>query len=491
MIVVLPLMIAGTTFAAYYSIDATIAFDIYTNRTCTAEGAFAKVYANDKEVGHDAEIVDGHLKNVTFQAEAEGYDFVGWFEGDEQSYAIAHRNGNVEFVSQNATFEIGMSEYQTLLAVFEIKEYTISYNYTSTPNGALTTVVPEAGADKLTWGDALPTLSYSGYDAVFAGWREVGTQNKPTMIANFDKEAVTLEAVWKNQGVVTVHYQVGDTLYRDAAVYQFEPYTVREIDHFSPEKKAGYAYSWVDENGNKVEEGFVTAFETGDVVTYYLNEEIISYTATVSSEDLTYAKNPVVKFTIEDTKALDDLFDAQNWAGNYSFYTFAGVSYNGSFYSTAKEFANAVAAGDQTTVNVNAVANKMFRAFAVESAVKGRVGFSTLKVYKGADFGEVEWSVPVAATESDNTLADLLYLKDGDNAIKLYTDDNGQKVELAIKGVEVQVGGMMFSIYEIAGESISGETVLNDLIEEILADVEVAESSDFVLSGLTIIFEKI
>ena len=236
---------------------------------------------------------------------------------------------------------------------------------------------------------------------------------------------------------------------------------------------------------------FVTAFETGDVVTYYLNEEIVSYIATVSSEDLTYAKNPVVKFTIEDTKALDDLFDAQNWAGNYSFYTFAGVSYNGSFYSTAREFANAVAAGDQTTVNVNAVANKMFRAFAVESAVKGRVGFSTLKVYKGADFGEVEWSVPVAATESGNTLADLLYLKDGDNTIKLYTDDNGQKVELAIKGVEVQVGGMMFSIYEIAGESISGETVLNDLIEEILADVEVAESSDFVLSGLTIIFEKI
>ena len=174
MIVILPLMIAGITYSAYYAIDAKIMFDIAINKSCEAQDSFVKVVADGEEVSANTEIVKSHLKQVNFNASAEGYDFVGWFAGDANEYATALQQGDVSYISTENNLNTGMSEYEKLLAVFNLKEYNVFYKYSLTPDGEESTTPPVAGSNHLAWGDALPTLDYDGYDATFVGWRVLG-----------------------------------------------------------------------------------------------------------------------------------------------------------------------------------------------------------------------------------------------------------------------------------------------------------------------------
>ena len=66
MVVLFPLMIVGTTFAAYYSIDASVVVKAYTNKISNSSEAYAQV-VYDGKAEQDFTITDSHMKDISLK----------------------------------------------------------------------------------------------------------------------------------------------------------------------------------------------------------------------------------------------------------------------------------------------------------------------------------------------------------------------------------------------------------------------------------------
>ena len=115
--VVIPVAIIVTAVclssAVTYSL--TLAVDGYINNV----GEFA-VKVNGKEYKDALKFSKG--QNITVEIESEGYNFVGWYEGE--TYSI---EGD-EAVSKNAKYTFKISENTNLTAVVDLVKYAVSYN---------------------------------------------------------------------------------------------------------------------------------------------------------------------------------------------------------------------------------------------------------------------------------------------------------------------------------------------------------------------------
>ena len=78
--VVLPLFIAGTVIAVYYSMNAVTTFEIYTD----SQNIEAPTITSGATVEYDAEsgtyrVINGHSKDTSVEYSAEGFNFDYWF----------------------------------------------------------------------------------------------------------------------------------------------------------------------------------------------------------------------------------------------------------------------------------------------------------------------------------------------------------------------------------------------------------------------------
>ena len=249
MVVVFPLMIVGTVFASYYSIDATLALDLCTNSVAPLTGSYAKILVNGKEYSEKTTFTYGHLKDVTLVAAAEGYDFVGWFMGNSQDYNAAKLAGDVDYISTKNALTFEMREHDKVTAIFEEREYTLSYNFeTITEDGKAVLNVPTTADQNLVWGSKLPELQSEGYKYKFAGWKIKDGDDTIYTHATFDTKTAELEAVWNVQKEIKISYVNNGIEVVSDTIFEGQPYQTRSLadvmGEYSITEENGYTYSW-------------------------------------------------------------------------------------------------------------------------------------------------------------------------------------------------------------------------------------------------------
>ena len=130
LVVIFPLLVIGSAFAAYYSINASVTVGIYTDYT--AKSVSASVVYNLKANTEEFEIAGSHAKVITLKANSTGYNFIGWFNGNATKYDEAVGADEVEYFSKDKELNVKISDYENILAVYEIVPFTITYNVNGT-----------------------------------------------------------------------------------------------------------------------------------------------------------------------------------------------------------------------------------------------------------------------------------------------------------------------------------------------------------------------
>lgn len=514
MVVLFPLMIVGTAFAAYYSIDAAVAVAVYTDKTSASGDAYAHVVYNNKAQS-EFEITNSHLQNIDLKAVSNGYDFKGWFVGDVEAYTIASSSGDVEFLSTDSEINVKMTDYEKLLAVFEIKNYSVRYSYKAQPTdeGTVNTT-PEADDGDATvrtyyFGDTLPTLPYEGGDYKFLGWQIVGDETETIYTtASFDfNEDITLTALWQEQNKITVTYHglTDDVVLQTAEIYENEYYrlddtiTVMEANTDKVSVVDGYNYSWQDSNGNIITE---INNQTTDL-DIYLREDLVSYTINVNTNGAMFngQENLSDSFTVRDITALSEWADETKWSTDYSFHKVTGLKFGEVTYDLASEdvitnLTNAIVTanprGTNEDISIEAIITKYFTTFTVSDSITCKTNIDSIEkdVYKyddlpSAGIGGSPWQVLVKEGDSSITIGEILNLTTSGETSKIYAydEDSDDGIEVTLKSVIINING------ENQTYIVTIDMTLNDLIEDVLEQNPEIELEDtFTITSLKALF---
>ncbi len=356
LVVIVPLMVVGTTLAAYYSIDSSITIAaVIDGEECDVEGTYALV---SYDGNHDTtlKVTTGQTKVVEVEAyyTPYAYTFKGWFKGDAEAYNRAKKNGDVE-LSTEKTISIDMGDASDYVAVYEVVKFKVSgWDYKNDPSAAATTdqAPADAHADGVyKYGEALPTLSYAGVDYNFAGWQvKNDAKNLRYFAATFGTEystaqgsSVVLTNPWLKTDMVTITY-VGldgrDLFSEEVVKSTSESYTLKTPGQISGlQLKNGYEYAWTEVMGGANTTATVTPSENKTV---YLQEKEVDYTATVASNYKPENKN--ISFSESNKAALEQLFAADNWTTEHAFWKVETVKivYNENTYDNADALFTAI-----------------------------------------------------------------------------------------------------------------------------------------------------
>ncbi len=512
MIVVFPLMIVGTAFAAYYSIDANLNVAVCTHITPeeNPEGAYAKVVYG-KETGTNLSISGSHLKKVDLKVIYNGYEFKGWFDGSYKEYLqLADSNPAFVYGEDQTEISFDITEHENLTAIFFLKEYNVSYNYQAQPNGEFITTTPEEDDGEATtktynYGDKLPELTYAGLDYQWKGWQIDGdTTNTIYKFATFDySQPITLKAVWQENEKVNVKYYLNkttDTTLAEDTLYEHENYEVRDPATLTTPVD-GYQYSWQDVDGKVIE-------QVNDIVSdlnLYLATEEIVYTAVLDLKGATYNSLTDLRssFTVGDPSSLEAWRDQTKYETAFSFHKVIGFKYDGIFYdinNSTEALASAIisknphpASDSEKEITVDVEIEKYFSEITVVEDVTGQVIGSGKSVYEKADLPTeasngygTPWSIGVGTVNDVSiTINDLLDLSlTGGEVKKLYKEDG------TAEGIEVQLTHLRIKIGpDTIDFAVSGDMTLNDLIEMIYTNFDNVTLSDtLTIDSLTVFF---
>ena len=484
MVVLFPLMIVGTAFACYYSIDANVQVAVFAEGADRDSDAFADVVYEGK-TATEFDINQSHLSDVGLNVVSKGYNFVGWFAGDRETYETAALSDSVEYVSENANFTFDIVDYPQLLAVFEVQTYNVSYDYQAQPGDDSTvTTTPVDGKTTYNYGELLPTLTYAGNEYTFAGWTVDGDETVYTR-ANFAQTAgLTLHAKWKETRQITVTYHGldGEELETPAPA---QVYVNDEYDLADPLSVAGvengYNYSWKTADGATVAK-LTNPTENVDV---YLAEEAITYTVNVLGNVEFNGTTASATFTVEDLTALN-VWATGRWTAEYSFYEVTGVSYNSTPYTFEQlsDLANAIVTanprGTEGAVEVTAQVEENFAQFSIEEETDAVAAVeSGGRVYTSQLGGEgyVVKTNNVSDMDSTMTINELLGISG-----TVYAGETPETMgAVTLQSVMVRIEGRDGDTFRV-----TGDTTILELIEMMY------ESGDYTLTpAQTLVFTSI
>lgn len=474
--VIIPLMVIGTAFAAYYSVNTLVSIDVYADAR-PQQGAYAKVVYDGKENDTKFDVNQSHLKTLTLKAVANGYNFLGWYDGTTKNYDAEHRVDptQIEFFSTDANISVKMTEYDDILAVFEIKTYAVAFEANIDADLAEAEETAIAGRTTFSYGDKLPEPTKAHW--VFKGWKVNGGETL-YKYATFDiEDNIELSGVWEEAEQYTVRFVYGDnelgtiTKYSDEKVV-FPEITLDENGKLTTFDAIADADRPVVDNGHKFvwKVNGAPAQESETAATVALVDELVVYTIEVNgNEDAAYSPNQAdtLNFTIENkATALAPIFDQNNWFTEYSFWKFEGITFNAAVFADVNTLVDAVVEASkhaETTIAVEANIHKYFTSVASVQVTYWTEG-NTEDLYnehvwtydRDAGYGWVETgNITLSATQSTTNLATWLY---------------ATKTEVR-KGSEY---GEILSLYKLVyvslGIQVIDYTTLNDLIEYLYED---------------------
>ena len=469
LVVTIPLLIIGTSLTCYYSINASIAVDVFVNRASVSENAYAKV--NGKTTGF--EITKSHLETTTLTATANGYNFEGWFNGTLETYSealaeVAGDTDQIEFISKEDSVELKMAEVDKVLAVFSIKEYDVTYSYKRNPSDDQPiTDVPTGGQSHYYYGEALPAaLTTEEISHTFVGWTLLDANNQPIDdtktydYAEFDTEApYVLGAIWARKSQYVVTYTFGDLYdHDDVEVQQYEGYAVA-LDDASTYNEyvdlaAGERLAWVLEGTN------TEVTSVNEAATVVLTKVNVTYRVTLTeanAEEMSYNNAKTIEFTKANTTALEAMLTAGNYETKYSFWKFEGVTFAGTKYTDATELANAIIATSAHTSTTAAVSAEVVKYFTSVNVAEVRYGVLCEEDGMVIDtiYYDVDQEVPASYlnfnVSSTTTAHDWVY----HGVETLYTDAANNN-EATLVGIVVNVSNTI---------RITANMTINDVIE--------------------------
>ena len=533
LVVVLPLMIAGTAFAAYYAINATVSIEIFVDQL--VDGGRAEVSYNNQtgRIDKKLEVTDGHLKKVTFKTSAVGYNFVGWYAGTYKAYTEALASGNkINYAIGAKDAKVNMTDYQNLVAVFEAKHYTVSYNYINSPeNGVVVQTAPSSderflvdgkedtvGKTDFVYGEKLHTIelkvseTYPDADKwSFDGWY-VGTK-KYTTATFTETGAIELTGNWVEAQHISLTYldengneltttTAGDEVRTDFyANYTYDLLDPMSFTYGEGFVENGYAYTWKDvETGNAL-----TKLNSDKPVTVKIAKSPVVYRAKLVYDDAELQLKNVSKeltFSIENKTTLDVWKDADNWEATYPFWHFDYLTYNGSKVTDFTSIIDSIINSDEynhasTEITINAVKKADLTAvaldeysFASESEEDSKL---TGPVYKDLTRCQPEKDTVTDFSKTLYEIFDLLN-EDGELADFYNAADRQGKVGLLDEGKDA----LKITLWK--GEknekafyaSINETTTLNDLLKlvyERVSNVEGAISEQTLTIDVVVCFQ--
>ncbi len=441
LVAIIPLMIAGTALACYYSVSATMIIEVYKNAVSPSSEADAQVAYKGKQ-DTSFEITTGHKKSITLQAMGQGYDFEGWYQGTTDEYKTAIAVGNVEFVSDKVEETFAMSDYTNLVAVFTLIDYTaVTYEYVVDPAAqTISTKVPVSGATDAdyVYGDALPALAQpDGWR--FMGWKVKGSTDTTlyTEATFAERENIVLEAVWEQVDPITLTYTLADgTTYQTITnAYPGKAHTLIAL----PAATAGYTNAWTV-NGLEVS----GTISPEDDTTIVLSSTAINYKASVAQNaDIEYIAVDRASFTAVNVEQLENLFRVDNYEVRYSFQNVKNssgvvvVTFNSTEYTTATALKDAIIAanptGSATDIEVSVTVESAVTTVSTTNkqywADMADVYYASSAIIAGNELNEYLGSNPVSKSLSASVL-ELLEINETNGTMIALKDEDGNPVVL-------------------------------------------------------------
>ncbi len=522
LVVVLPLMIAGTAFAAYYAINATVSIEIFVDQL--VDGGRAEVSYNNQtgRIDKKLEVTDGHLKKVTFKTSAVGYNFVGWYAGTYKAYTEALASGStINYALTTKDAKVNMTDYQNLVAVFEAKHYTVSYRYIDSPeNGVEVLTAPSSderflvdgkedtvGKTDFVYGEKLHTIelkvseTYPDADKwTFDGWY-VGTK-KYTTATFTETGAIELTGTWKEAQHISLTYldENGNELVKTSADEDvrtdfYANYTYDLLDPMSFTYgegfvENGYAYTWKDvETGNAL-----TKLNSDRDVTVKIAKSPVVYRAKLVYDDAELQLKNVsseLTFSIENKNTLDAWNNADNWTATYAFWHFDHLTYNDEPVTDFASIIDGIINSDEykhtsTEITINAV----------KKADVTAVQFVNLKYASDEDFeykGNVYKGTTLLRGEdslTEETFTNTFYqtlklLNDG--ALADFYNAAGNQGKLKLVGAKIKLDGSSTDFV------FDETTTMNDFVEFVYewkgGNVSIPEGSSTLTLEIIVCFD--
>ena len=414
LVVCIPMFIAGTVLAVYYSRNASFDVAVYIDNagrqygdtqtpTITSTARTFTSNADDETAQYDLYTVTNcHVEDIQISFNATGYDFAGWFEGtyDEYITALEVNAGEVDYITNNAVLTTTTAEHEHLTAVFNVVRYNVDFSFSdpefvpSEPSEGeepqnppvYTDPIPDDGITDYTfeYNQELPTLENT-INYLFMGWTIEGDNTVYTR-ANFPVETrdVVLNADWDDVDLhtFTVNYVDIDgssNLTSNTLIdINLDEYTLVSTDDYQDEN-VGYTLSWVIGEGDnervvtEITSDMLTRDEENNPqpITLRLKRELINRTVTIAvSEEVTYGGEATsfVANVENQANVFDELFAVDNWTHNvYPIsWTFIGVKVGDNEFATATELWEYISENGLTEVEVTGVMAPRYNEFVVE-----------------------------------------------------------------------------------------------------------------------------
>lgn len=436
MVVVLPLLVVGTVFAAYHSIDSTVKVGVvFVNDEKAENSSEVGVYATVKygdENAEKLEIVKGHTQTATVSAvySQKAYDFEGWFMGNADAYKQAVASGNVGDLDKSSELTFNMADTADIVAVYKVHTFTVSYS-SETTAGAATQV---KYGDKLADPQA-KTDNTIPENQCYRGWLVNGDNTKRYKYATFDGEGpYNLANPLDSRKSVSLTLKQGETTKtytaytedQDANATQVNLNDIDVDNVFDTVKKPGYKYAWKDSEGNVVNE------IPAENAEFTLSEEAIQYKANITKGANITDEVANVTFTAESYEAISNLF---NLKSKYSFFKVKQIMVDETPYEDAQTFVNAFVAANPD------------ESATAEITVDSESKYKTLNISTGEDTtGHPEnCGVVFQAGEGGN-----MFSKD------VYNSTGAQKA-VNLNSIAIEGDKLIFSLFELL--NVNGEVV--------------------------------
>ena len=365
--VALPLFIAGTVIAVYYSMDAVTTFEIYTNEpevetpTLTSR---ANIEYNEET--HSYTVRNGHSKNTNVEFESAGFNLDYWFNGtyDEYIQLLARVDGAEEGaeaeleerkISESDILSFQTGDYENITAVFSVVTYNVNYNIVTDPDTNATT----SGSTTVRYGEDLSSalgtnlsntdshdfLGYAidGEDAIYT------TATFPIPEAG---ESLTIVAVWEEIPSFQINYIKEGSTVATSEEFNRNNYASINVALSTDYNTNGYTAIW-QYNGTEftgVTEEMI-ANPSYDVPVNLINvtlvETPIDYMVSVSGSASgisapTYNRTETFSVNAENYSAFTPVMNVNNWTFEQYSWTFGGFRFNNSNYSTTSELIKAI-----------------------------------------------------------------------------------------------------------------------------------------------------
>lgn len=398
LVVILPLFVAGTVIAVYYSMNAVTTFEVYTNNSTVAAPAITSASAT---VEYDAEkgtysVINGHSKNTSVEYTGEGFNLDYWFDGSREDYVkligdiaaatdedktALEASLDEKKISNSEILSFKTGDYENITAVFSIIEFKdVQYSIKTTPNGAEVT-----GTVDLVYGQSLAeALGYNIENTDthdFLGYIINDDESKIYTNATFPEVEeggnIIISTLWKETPKYQVRYMINGQPLKDGlgAEVLSDEFTrqnygsitiINPMDYKTDGYTAALRYRGIDFTAVTLN---MLANPDYDAAVNYIDvdfvETPINYNIQINTTESTATYNGATTFSVnaENYATFETVKDVNNWEFDQFTWEFSNFTYNTLSYTTSEDLIEAITTANPdsapTTINVTVNFNKI------------------------------------------------------------------------------------------------------------------------------------